>query len=95
MIKDVDENALNLKDNFEGRVEVLRKFKYIDESNQPLIKASIARELGDQQIYLCELIVENIIGDLKPEEIAALLSGFVCQYKSRKQDKEHVLDDIR
>jgi len=27
---------------------------------------------------MCELIVENLVGELRPEEIAALLSGFVC-----------------
>lgn len=60
----MDENTLNLKDNFEGRVEVLRKLKYIDEDSQPLIKASIARELGDAEVYMCELIVENTLGEL-------------------------------
>ncbi|KRX03094.1 P-loop containing nucleoside triphosphate hydrolase [Pseudocohnilembus persalinus] len=95
LLKDVDEDALYFRDNFDGRVQVLKHLKYIDDSNQPLIKASIGRELGDKSIYMCELIVENIIGDLKPEEIAALLSGFVCQYKPRKgYDKKHLLDYI-
>lgn len=51
-----------------------------------MIKARIARELGEGEIYLCELIVDNIFSDLKPAEIAAILSGFVCQYKPRQNN---------
>jgi hypothetical protein len=38
------------------------------------LKARVARELSDADIYLCEVIMENVLRDLEPAEIAALLS---------------------
>ena len=49
----------------------------------PLIKARVARELSDNEIYLCEVLMENVLDPLEPIEIAAVHSGFICQYKSR------------
>ena len=37
-------------------------------------QARVARELSDADIYLCEVIMENVLRDLEPAEIAALLS---------------------
>ena len=39
-----------------------------------MIKARVARELSDNEIYLCEVLMENVLDDLEPNEIAALLS---------------------
>lgn len=66
----------------------MRKLNYLDEYNQSLIKARIAKELGENELYLCEIIVENILQNLSYSEIAALLSGFVNQYKPRKKKRK-------
>jgi len=47
---------------------------YIDKDKVPLIKARIARELSDNEIYLCEVLMENVLDDLEPSELAAVLS---------------------
>jgi superfamily II RNA helicase len=41
-----------------------------------LLKARVARELSDNEIYLCEVLMDNVLDNLEPNEIAAVLS--VC-----------------
>ena len=55
---------------------------YIDDNYLPLIKAALGSELGD--IYLGEMLVDNVLVNLTPEEINALISGFVSQYKDKR-----------
>jgi len=68
------------------------------------MKARVGRELGSSDIFLCEVIMENILIDLSPEEVAALLSvikkifilnmkGFVCQVKKTELDFNDLLPD--
>jgi len=54
--------------------KILEKLEYIDKDKVPLIKARIARELSDNEIYLCEVLMENVLDNLESNEIAALLS---------------------
>lgn len=49
---------------------------YIDQDKVPLLKARVARELSDNEIYLCEVLMDNVLDNLEPNEIAAVLS--VC-----------------
>ena len=46
----------------------------MDETENALIKARVARELGSADIFLCEVIMENVLIDLTPEEVAAILA---------------------
>lgn len=55
-------------------MQILEKLEYIDKDKVPLIKARIARELSDNEIYLCEVLMENVLDNLESNEIAALLS---------------------
>ena len=52
-----------------------------------MLKTRIARELGggEENIYLVELIVENIMNNLEPAEIVALVSIFVGHGRSRDE----------
>ena len=45
----------------------------------PLLKSKIAKETPDNDIYLTEMLLDNVIDNLEPAETAALLSSFVCQ----------------
>lgn len=83
IMQDIDENNLSLKEDYEGRFAILKLLNYIDQNNVPLIKARVAKEIGGD-IYLCEVLMENVLGELDPSEIAALLSGFVNQFKLKK-----------
>ena len=46
-----------------------------------MIKARIARELSDNEIFLCEVLMENVLDDLEPIELAAVLSVFTLYLK--------------
>lgn len=89
---EVDENNLSLKEDYEGRFAILKLLNYIDQNNIPLIKARVAKEIGGD-IYLCELLMENVLGELEPEEIVALLSGFVNQFKQKKNSNYKLEDE--
>jgi superfamily II RNA helicase len=39
----------------------MKNLNYIDDLNQPLIKARIAKELGENELFLCEIIVDNVL----------------------------------
>ena len=67
---------------------------YIDDLNQPLIKARVAKEIGENELFLCEIIVENILQDLDYIEIASVLSGFVNQFKPRKVKYDYLLEEF-
>lgn len=71
----------------EGMLNILRKLEYVNEQNIPMLKTRIARELGggDENIYLVELIVENIMNNLEPAEIVSLVSIFVGHGRSRDE----------
>ena len=73
-----DQNDLHLLDTFEGRLQVLAKLNYVDHNQLPLMKAKIAKEMPDNDVYMCEVLLDNILDSLTEPEIAALLSGFVC-----------------
>jgi len=50
------------------------------------VKARVGRELGSSDVFLCEVIMDNLLDTLTPEEIPALLSAFVCQVKQDETD---------
>eukprot|EP00330_Aristerostoma_sp_ATCC50986_P002546 CAMPEP_0114581822 /NCGR_PEP_ID=MMETSP0125-20121206/5889_1 /TAXON_ID=485358 ORGANISM="Aristerostoma sp., Strain ATCC 50986" /NCGR_SAMPLE_ID=MMETSP0125 /ASSEMBLY_ACC=CAM_ASM_000245 /LENGTH=259 /DNA_ID=CAMNT_0001774331 /DNA_START=910 /DNA_END=1689 /DNA_ORIENTATION=+ len=83
----LSEDNLAFMDEFEARRRILRELNYMDETENALIKARVARELGSADIFLCEVIMENVLIDLTPEEVAAILAAFVCQVK--KVEIEH------
>ncbi|KAL4464447.1 hypothetical protein ABPG72_021781 [Tetrahymena utriculariae] len=92
LIKKIDENDLNQRTSFESKLKVLKRFGYVDLANKPIFKARIAKEI--QNIYVTEVIFQESLENLEECEIAALLSGFVCQAKSKDQFKYDPLDDF-
>ncbi|CAD8144660.1 unnamed protein product [Paramecium octaurelia] len=86
--KKIQGNDNQSQSDFNNKLNALKLLGYVDQAGLPLIKARIARELMDQSsIYICEVLVDNIMETLKPSEIAALMSAFVCQDR-RKFDEE-------
>ena len=92
IMQQVDENNLSLKEDYEGRFAILKLLNYIDQNNIPLIKARVAKEIGGD-IYLCEALMENVMGELEPEDLAAILSGFVNQFKQKKNSTYKLEDE--
>ncbi|RFU78600.1 hypothetical protein TARUN_3643 [Trichoderma arundinaceum] len=77
-----DQN-LQLLPDYEQRVQVLKELDFIDDATRIQLKGKVACEVhsGDE-LVLTELILDNVLADFDPAEIAALLSSFVFQEKT-------------
>jgi len=77
-----DQN-LQLLPDYEQRIQVLKDLSFIDEGCRIQLKGKVACEIhsGDE-LTLTELVLENVLADYEPAEIAALLSAFVFQEKT-------------
>ena len=77
-----DQN-LQLLPDYEQRVQVLKELEFIDDATRIQLKGKVACEVhsGDE-LVLTELILDNVLADYEPAEIAALLSAFVFQEKT-------------
>lgn len=74
---------LQLLPDYEQRVQVLKELDFIDNATRIQLKGKVACEVhsGDE-LVLTELILDNVLADFEPAEIAALLSSFVFQEKT-------------
>ncbi|KAF3768594.1 antiviral helicase [Cryphonectria parasitica EP155] len=79
---------LQLLPDYEQRIQVLKDLDFIDDASRIQLKGKVACEIhsGDE-LVLTELILENVLADYEPAEIAALLSAFVFQEKSDSEPK--------
>lgn len=77
---------LQLLPDYEQRIQVLKELQFIDESSRIQLKGKVACEIhsGDE-LVLTELILDNVLADYEPAEIAALLSAFVFQEKTMSE----------
>ena len=81
-----DQN-LQLLPDYEQRLLVLKDLSFVGASSPRIqLKGKVACEIhsGDE-LVLTELILENVLRDYEPAEIAALLSSFVFQEKTELQ----------
>lgn len=77
-----DQN-LQLLPDYEQRISVLKDLGFIDEGDRILLKGKVAAEVHSaDELVLTELILDNVLADYEPAEIAALLSAFVFQEKT-------------
>ncbi|KAL2136536.1 hypothetical protein VTI74DRAFT_3081 [Chaetomium olivicolor] len=79
----LSEQNLQLLPDYEQRIQVLKDLSFIDDASRIQLKGKVACEIhsGDE-LVLTELILENVLADYEPAEIAALLSAFVFQEKT-------------
>jgi antiviral helicase SKI2 len=75
-----DEN-LFLMPEFRLRLNILRKLNYIDSDNAIRIKGRVAREINssNDELVITELIFENVLTPLAPQEAVALLSCLIFE----------------
>lgn len=74
---------LSLYPDYCNKLLVLRELKYIDDLHQVAMKGRVACEMGGQnELIITELVLRNILTNLQPCEIAALLSSLVFQAKT-------------
>ncbi|KAG5678423.1 hypothetical protein PVAND_008097 [Polypedilum vanderplanki] len=73
---------LSLYPDYCNKLLVLQELKYIDELNQVALKGRVACEMGQNELIITELVLRNVLTNLEPAEIAALLSSLVFQAKT-------------
>ncbi|XP_067829841.1 helicase SKI2W, partial [Heptranchias perlo] len=79
----VSDQSLMLLPEYEQRVNVLKTLKYIDGSSAVQLKGRVACEISNHELIVTEMVFENVLTDLQPEEIVALLSCMVFQQKTQ------------
>ncbi|BGP47048.1 Antiviral helicase ski2 [Rhodotorula kratochvilovae] len=77
-----DQN-LELLPDYEQRIDVLKELQFLDDNSTVQLKGRVACEINSaNELVLTELILDNVFADFEPEEMVALLSGFVFQEKT-------------
>lgn len=80
---EISEQNLDLIPDYEQRIAVLKELNFIDENSTVQLKGRVACEINSvNELILTELILENTLANYDPEEVVALLSGFVFQEKA-------------
>ncbi|GAA6014645.1 hypothetical protein JCM10207_006888 [Rhodosporidiobolus poonsookiae] len=80
-----DQN-LELLPDYEQRIAVLKDLQFIDDNSTVLLKGRVACEINSaNELVLTELILDNVFATFEPEEVVALLSGFIFQEKTENE----------
>ncbi|CAL1538051.1 unnamed protein product [Lymnaea stagnalis] len=79
------DDYLALLPEYHQRVQVLKGLKYISEDDLVQLKGRVACLMMQHEVLITEVIMENLLTDLDPPEIAALLSCFVLETSRCKQ----------
>lgn len=58
------------------------------------IKGKVACEMSMNELLLTELLVGNILNQLRPAEVAALLSALVSRAKRKEDNEEELLEEL-
>ncbi|XP_061427748.1 superkiller complex protein 2-like [Lethenteron reissneri] len=81
----MSDQSLHLLPEYHQRIQVLKQLGYLDESCAVQLKGRVACEVSSHELLVTELVFENALSELAPEEIAALLSCLVFQQKTRTE----------
>ena len=77
----MSEESLQLHPEYQMRIDVLKSLGYIEENKTVTLKGRIACEMGNHELMVTELLLENIFAEKPIEEVVALLSSLVFQQK--------------
>lgn len=83
----VSYKSMSLYPDYCNKLKVLQELRYIDDMQQVAMKGRVACEMGQNELIITELVLRNILTDLQPAEIAALLSSLVFQAKTEVDPK--------
>lgn len=79
--------SLSLLPEYQQRIQVLKRFNYIDEVCTVQLKGRVACEISNHELMITELVLNNILTELHPSEIAAILSCVVFEVKRCSEPK--------
>ncbi len=90
-----DENV-ELMNDFNVRLRVLQQLGYIDADRTVQLKGRVAAEVSTcDALIVTELVFENVLTELPPDEAVALLSALVFQQKNVVPQLDLVPESLR
>ncbi|XP_057289644.1 SKI2 subunit of superkiller complex protein-like [Hydractinia symbiolongicarpus] len=78
----LSDESLELIEEYNQRIEVLKELNYVDKDKNLQHKGRVAFEVSTEGMMITELLINNILTELHPEEIVAVLSCFVFEQKN-------------
>ncbi|KAM9777114.1 helicase SKI2W [Syngnathus typhle] len=89
----VSDQSLSLLPEYHQRIKVLQSLQYVDSGGAVQLKGRVACQISSHELLLTELLFENALSPLAPEESAALLSCLVFTQKT--QVEPHITNTLR
>ncbi|KAI5087367.1 helicase SKI2W isoform X1 [Silurus meridionalis] len=89
----ISDQSLTLLPEYHQRIKVLEALNYIDSSGAVQLKGRVACQISSHELLLTELLFENTLSPLAPEESAALLSCLV--FTQNTQIEPHIPNTIQ
>ncbi|XP_034560048.1 helicase SKI2W [Notolabrus celidotus] len=89
----VSDQSLSLLPEYHQRIKVLQSLQYVDSNGAVQLKGRVACQISSHELLLTELLFENVLSPLAPEESAALLSCLVFTQKT--QVEPHITNTLQ
>ncbi|KAF7662120.1 hypothetical protein LDENG_00245760 [Lucifuga dentata] len=89
----VSDQSLSLLPEYHQRIKVLQSLQYVDSSGAVQLKGRVACQISSHELLLTELLFENALSPLAPEESAALLSCLV--FTQNTQVEPHITNTLK
>ncbi|XP_063755092.1 LOW QUALITY PROTEIN: helicase SKI2W [Eleginops maclovinus] len=89
----VSDQSLSLLPEYHQRIKVLQSLQYVESSGAVQLKGRVACQISSHELLLTELLFENVLSPLAPEESAALLSCLVFTQKT--QVEPHITNTLQ
>lgn len=89
----VSDQSLTLLPEYHQRIKVLEALQYVDSSGAVQLKGRVACQISSHELLLTELLFENTLSPLAPEESAALLSCLV--FTQNTQIEPHITNTLQ
>uniref|UniRef100_A0A3B4YMI3 SKI2 subunit of superkiller complex n=1 Tax=Seriola lalandi dorsalis TaxID=1841481 RepID=A0A3B4YMI3_SERLL len=83
----VSDQSLSLLPEYHQRIKVLQSLQYVDSSGAVQLKGRVACQISSHELLLTELLFENVLSPLAPEESAALLSCLIFTQNTQGIDR--------
>nr|XP_061808653.1 superkiller complex protein 2-like [Nerophis lumbriciformis] len=89
----VSDQSLSLLPEYHQRIKVLQSLQYVDNGGAVQLKGRVACQISSHELLLTELLFENALSPLAPEESAALLSCLV--FTQNTQVEPHITNTLQ
>ncbi|XP_051526460.1 helicase SKI2W-like [Myxocyprinus asiaticus] len=89
----VSDQSLTLLPEYHQRIKVLESLQYVDSTGAVQLKGRVACQISSHELLLTELLFENTLSPLAPEESAALLSCLI--FTQNTQIDPHITNTLQ